>query len=599
MTAVAPRSAIAPEQTWNIGSVFPNEAAWEAAFAAVEASLPDLQRFQGHLADGPQTWADWLAAQEALQRSVDRVYVYASMAHNVDTTDAAATAKYDQVRGLTSRAATAVAFAEPELLAIGLPTLREWVKTTPALSVYAHYLDQLERKQAHVRSAEVEEVLGLVRDPFSSTSAIHGTLADADLHFAPAVDSDGESHELTKGTVGTLLLSADRELRRTTWENYADAHLTLKHGFTNCLSAGAKQTVFLSRVRRYESALDAALTSNFVPASVFHNLLDTYRRHLPTWHRYWRIRRQALGVAQFHEYDTWAPLTPRKIEVPFTRAVDWIAEGMQPLGDDYVNVLRRGMGPERWVDRSVNLGKRSGAYSSGVPGTHPFILMSYNDSIYAMSTLAHEIGHSMHSFYSWQHQPLVYSDYSLFVAEVASNFNQALVRAHLLETLTDRDMQITLIEEAMANFRRYFFIMPTLARFELEVHQRSERGEGLTADGLIALMAGLFQEGYGDEVVMDVERIGSTWMHFSTHLYYPFYVYQYATGIAAAHALADKVRQGGDAPARYLQFLQAGGSVYPLDALKLAGVDMNTPEPVEQTFNVLAGLVDRLEALTQ
>jgi oligoendopeptidase F len=285
-------------------------------------------------------------------------------------------------------------------------------------------------------------------------------------------------------------------------------------------------------------------------------------------------------------------------KVSFSQAVDWVTAGMEPLGDEYVAAMRRGLTEERWVDIYPNQGKRAGAYSHGVPGTHPFILMSFNDDIFGLSTLAHELGHSMHSYYAWRTQPLVYSDYSLFVAEVASNFNQALVRAHLLEQARDPAFQIAVIEEAMSNFHRYFFIMPTLARFELAIHERVEQGEALSADGMIALMSGLFAEGYGAGVVQDTERIGITWAQFPSHLYSPFYVYQYATGISAAHALARKVLDGSPAAAeQYRQFLKAGGSLYPLDALRLAGVDMLSPEPVEQTFAVLSGMVDRLEQL--
>jgi len=250
------------------------------------------------------------------------------------------------------------------------------------------------------------------------------------------------------------------------------------------------------------------------------------------------------------------------------------------------------------VDIYPNKNKRAGTFSSGGPGTHPFILMNYTDDIFSLSTLAHELGHSLHSYYTWHTQPLIYSDYSIFVAEVASNFNQALVRAHLLETNADPEFQIAVIEEAMANFHRYFFIMPTLVRFELEIHERVERGDPLTADSMIALMADLFREGFGDRVAIDEARLGSTWCQFPTHLYSNFYVYQYATGISAAHSLARGVLDGAPgAVDRYLTFLKAGSSAYPLDALAAAGVDLTSPEPVEQTFGVLSDLVDRLEAL--
>jgi len=331
---------------------------------------------------------------------------------------------------------------------------------------------------------------------------------------------------------------------------------------------------------------------------VFHNLIATYRSNLPTWHRYWKLRKRALGFDTLAAYDVKAPLTDKMPNVPLAQSIDWICAGMRPLGEEYVAVMRDGLLEQRWVDVYPNQGKRMGAYSHGVHGTHPYILMSYNDDIFSMSTLAHELGHSMHSYLTWQNQPVVYSSYSLFVAEVASNFNQAMVRAHLLETNRDRDFQIAVIEEAMANFYRYFFIMPTLARFELEIHQRIERGEALTADSMIALMADLFQEGYGDEVQVDRARVGSMWCQFSTHLYSNFYVYQYATGIAAANALAADILDSQPGAAEsYLTFLQAGGSLYPLDALNLAGVDMTTPAPVERAFGVLASYIDRLETL--
>jgi oligoendopeptidase F len=283
--------------------------------------------------------------------------------------------------------------------------------------------------------------------------------------------------------------------------------------------------------------------------------------------------------------------------VPFEQAVEWITEGMRPLGDEYADTLRRGVLDERWVDVYPNKGKRSGAYSSGVQGTRPFILMSYTDDLFSLSTLAHELGHSMHNYHSSHAQPFVYTRYGLFLAETASNFNQAMVRAHLME-VKDPDFQIALIEEAMSNFHRYFFLMPALARFELEIHERVERGEGLTADSMIQLMAELFREGYGNEVEIDEQEVGITWAQFPGHLYANFYVYQYATGISAAHALARGILDGKSGAAEnYLRFLQAGGSLYPLDALKLAGVDMTSPEPVEETFAVLSNLVDRLEDL--
>ncbi|HEX8218087.1 MAG TPA: M3 family metallopeptidase, partial [Chloroflexia bacterium] len=282
----------------------------------------------------------------------------------------------------------------------------------------------------------------------------------------------------------------------------------------------------------------------------------------------------------------------------FEEAVDMICEGMGPLGGDYCDPMRKGLLEQRWVDVYPNVGKRSGAYSGGSYGTNPFILMSYVNDLESMSTLAHELGHSMHSYLTRANQPMVYARYGMFVAETASNFNQAMVRAHLLKKNDDPQFQISVIEEAMYNFHRYFFIMPILARFELEIHTRVENGQALTADGLIELMADMFAEGYGPEVEVDRPRVGITWAQFPIHMYLNFYVYQYATGISAANALAANVLEKGESAAEdYKRFLKAGSSTYPLDALKMAGVDMSTPEPVERAFDILEGFVDRLERL--
>jgi oligoendopeptidase F len=487
---------------------------------------------------------------------------------------------------------------EPTLLAIGVQKLRAWADLEPRLAHYRHEFDRLELMAPHIRSAEVEEILGIVGDPFSTANATHSILTNSEMAFKPAVSSTGEEYEVAQGTVGALTTDADRELRRTAWENYADAHLALKNTQANCIITGVKQLVFKARARNYHSALEAAVGANTIPPEVIHNLIETFKKNLPTWHRYWKIRAKAMGLEKLHEYDVKAPLTANKPHVSYQQAVDWICEGMAPLGEEYVSTLRKGCLEDRWVDIYPNKGKGAGAYSAGAPGTSPYIFMSYNDDLFSMSTLAHELGHSLHSYNTWQHQPLVYSDYTIFVAEVASNFNQALVRDYLFRTQTDRDFQIAVIEEAMANFHRYFFIMPTLARFEVEVHQRVENNQPLTADILINLMADLFTEAYGDGVVVDRARTGITWAEFSTHLYMNFYVYQYATGISGAHALAGKILAGEEGAAeRYLEFLRAGSSLFPLDVLKRAGVDLTTPAPVEETFAVLAALVDRLEAL--
>lgn len=601
MAATLPlRKDVPVEHTWDVHSIFPSDEEWEAAVEALNGRLPELTGFQGRLAEGPAVLADCLETLEQLIGTVGKVYMYGMMRFTVDTSDQEAMALNSRAGTMYAQFMAAISFMEPELLAIGPDRLKEWADQEPRLSIYKHYFDTLARMQAHVRSAEVEELLGLVQDPFRTASGIHGIFSDADIKFRPAIDSQGQEHPVAQGTIDALLHSADRELRRTAWESYADGYLALKNGLASCMEAGVKQNVFIARARRYGSALEAALHASHIPLEVFHNLIETYRKHLPTWHRYWRIRRRALGVDRLQPYDVHAQLTRKAPQVPYEQSVEWIAAGMAPLGQEYVSILRRGCLEERWVDRYPNQGKRAGAFSAGVKGTHPFILMNYTDDLSSLSTLAHELGHSMHSYYTHHAQPEIYARYSIFVAEVASNFNQALVRHYLFETQPDPEFQIAVIEEAMDNFHRYFFLMPTLARFELAIHERVEKRQALTADGMNQLLADLFREGFGDEVEVDTERVGITWAQFPTHLYSNFYVYQYATGISGAHALAKRVLSGEPGAAEaYLNFLKAGSSVYPLDALRMAGVDLASPQPVEETFGVLAGLVDRLERLIE
>lgn len=596
-TQVPSREEIPNEYTWNAPSVFESDEAWETEVQRIKDMIPDIEELRGHLGDDPATLSKALETRDELRRRAGQVRVYASMSYAVDTTNQKAIGMYSRSQSLMGEVLAAVAFIDSELLDIGEDALRQWLEEEPRLEIYQHYVDDLFRRENHVRSAEVEQVMGMLADPFSGVSSTASMLTNADFEFEPAITAGGEELPVTQATLRKYLNRPDRDARRTAWEHYHDTYLGFKNTLTTNLETSIKQFVFQTRVRHHDSTLEAALFEDNIPVEVFHNLIGTFRAHLPTWQRYWRVRRQALGVDTLHPYDVWAPLTEDSPEVDYDQAVDWISEALAPLGGDYVDVIRTGALENRWVDVYPNLGKRAGAFSSGSPGTYPFIMMSYTDDLLSLSTLAHELGHSMHSYLTWEHQPVIYGRYSLFAAEVASNFHQAMVRAHLMEKITDPAFQIGLIEEAMSNFHRYFFIMPTLARFELETHERVERGESLTPDDLIDLMVELFSEGYGDEMHVDRERVGMIWATFS-HLYRDYYVFQYATGISGAHALANRILAGEEgAVDDYLGFLKAGGSKYPLDALQEAGVDLTTPEPVEETFGVLSNMVGRLEEL--
>ncbi|MBX3080754.1 MAG: oligoendopeptidase F [Anaerolineae bacterium] len=594
--ALPKRSEVAKEQTWDAESVFASVDACRAAFKALAADVESFGKFSGHLGDNAAMLADGMAAAESINRQLSVMFTYVGMNYNVDTTDVGATTLYGEAMGVYGKVAAGLSFIEPEVLKIGLDTLKTWMTQEPRLAIYAHYFEKLYRRQEHVRSAEVEQVLGMAAEVFQQADMTYNMLTDADLKFPSA--SDGKtSFDVAQSTIDTLMDHPDREVRKTAWTNYYGQYKAYKNTLSASLMAAVKRDVFYGRARGYKSSLEAALFPNNISTAVFHNLIDTFKKNIPVWHRYFAIKKKALGHGDLYPYDIWAPLVKNPPHIPFDKGVEMIVNGLKPLGDDYVNVLRKGCLEERWVDYAPNQGKTQGAFSTGGPGIHPFILMSYSDDLGSVSTLAHELGHSMHTYLTIKNQPLVYADYSLFVAEVASNFNQAMTRAYLLKTNDDPDFQITAITEAAYNFHRYFLQMPTLARFELEMHERAERGQGVTADDMVALMGDLLSEAYGEAMTIDKETFGLMWATFG-HLYANFYVFQYATGISGANALASRILDGTPGAAEaYLGFLKSGSSRYPLDVLKGAGVDLTTPEPVERTYAVLSGFVDRLEKL--
>jgi oligoendopeptidase F len=597
------RGAVAVEYTWNAESVFKNRAAWSEELRDLNKALPKLEKHKGSIGASAEALIAFIDLYLPLRQRTDKIMFYAIMLRECDANDSEASAMVSQALALHSALSTAAAFMEPELLAVGRDKLTEWLSGEKKLRLYQQYAENLFRRAEHVRSTEVEEVLGLASEPLGSVDDVASALTNADMRFVPAAGMNGKIVEITQGSIHRLLSDPDRDLRQTAWERYSDGYVQNKNTLSANLMVAVKRDVFISRVRRHASALEAALHPDNIAPTVFHSLIETFKKHLPTWHRYWAIRRRALALETLHPWDTWAPLTRKPPVVAYKQAVEWISEAMKPLGKDYAKTLRKGCLEERWVDVYPTKGKRQGAFSWGVQGTHPFIMMSYNDTLSDMSTLAHELGHSMHSYLTWQTQPYVYSTYSIFAAEVASNFNQAMTRAYLMrEKADDKTFQIALLEEAMYNFHRYFFQMPILARFELEIHQRAERGEGVTADDMTALMADLLAEGYGGEMNMSGvtrDRVGVMWAKFA-HLYSNFYVFQYATGISAAHALSSAILSGADgAVERYLTFLSAGSSAYPVDALKAAGVDLTTAAPVEKTFEIMSGYVDKLAQLTE
>jgi oligoendopeptidase F len=592
--AIPERSEVDVQYTWDAESIFATPEDWEAAYEALPAALDALDAYRGKL--GQDTLLDWFKASEAAQKAVQDINQYAFMFSTVDATCQPAAARTSRATNLYSRYLAAVSFAEPEILKIGMETLNAWMDASPELAVYRHSLEQLEKTREHVRSPEVQKLMGEVMACFGAPSNTHSLLSNAEIPFRHAVDSSGESHEVIQPTIGGLLSSPDRSLRQSAWESYADGYLAFKQSIAACFDSGVRQNVFVAKAFNYSSAVDHAMDSFRMPTEVIHTTLAAYRANLGTWHRYYALLKEILGVDSLKPWDIKAPIGSDAPVVPYSQAIDWICEAMAPLGSEYVDPMRKGLVEDRWVDVYPNRGKGMGAFSSGHQGTRPFIFMSYDDRLTGMSTLAHELGHSMHSYLAWQHQPAVYAGCG---SEVPSNFNQAMTRALLLDRYADPSFQIAVIEEALANFHRYFLIMPVIAAFELEAHSRVEQGQALTADSLNTLMFDLLSEAYGP--AMDLsdckDRLGVMWAQFPTHIYGCIFMFLYTVGIAGAHALSSPILQGDQAAAqRYLEYLKGGASRTELDGLKHAGVDITGPEPINSAFGVLNGLIDRLEA---
>lgn len=599
------RADVPREQTWNRESLFASWAAFQQELDDIAASLPTLTAYSGRLHESSSVLADWLDTFTQMRRRVVRLFVFVRMATSVDTNDTEAKAQWGQVMSLIGRFNASSAFAEPELLKLG-DTLRQWTEQDSRLSIYAHYFDNLLRQQPHIQSPEVEKMLAMLQDSFAGPFQTYRELTNSDMKFPDALDSQGQRHPVRQAILPPNdIQSQDRVLRRNAWESFYDQHLAMQNTLASSLITNVKQQVFLARARGYDSVLEARLKPHNLPVGVFHNLIDTFKANLPVWHRYWAVKRKVLKVDQLHPYDIWAPLVADEPELTYPQAIEWICAGLAPLGSEYVSILRRGCLEDRWVDYAQNEGRGQGAFANAAYDSHPFVFNTFDGRLQAMSVLAHELGHAMHHYLMDRNQPEIYngrttsgSSSSDAVAETASNMHQALVRAYLREARADdKSFQLALIAEAMFNFHRYFFIMPTLARFEYEVYSRAERDQPLNAVILNDIMRGLFAEGYGDTMTDDPDRTAITWGQFG-HLYMPYYTFQYSVGISAAHAIAEGILAGQDgAVDNYLTMLKAGWSRYAPDLFKLAGVDMTQPEPIQKTFGVLERLVEQLETL--
>lgn len=590
------RGDIPVEDTWDLSAIYPNRADWETAIEDTRADLPKLTALQGTLGEGPRRLLEALRLQDDIGERLMRAFSYAGLKKDEDNTNARAVADHDRAVGLSVEAGEAAAFFEPELLALPEGTVERYLAEEPALAQYRQALENLLRQREHVLSAEQERLLASATEVLMAPGQIFTMLNNADLEYGTIEDEDGNQVTLTKGNYLRFMESRSRAVRKAAFEGMHDAYIRHRNTLATTFASSVKTNIFEARTRNYGSALEASLSANNIPVAVYDNLIETVNRRLPLLHRYISLRKRALELDQLEVYDLYVPIV-REIEGEYSydRGVELVLNALSPLGDDYRSALSAGF-DSRWVDVYENTGKTSGAYSWGVYGVHPFMLLNWSSRLNDVFTLGHEVGHAMHSWYTNANQPYTYGRYTLFVAEVASTVNELLMTDAMRRETDDAATQMYLINHALEDFRGTLFRQTMFAEFERWAHARVEDGEALTPDALSETYAELCSRYYGPNVTVG-EHAASEWARIP-HFYRGFYVYQYATGLSAAAALSKMLVEDGEpARERYLRFLSSGSSNYSLDLLKDAGVDMTTPEPIEKALDVFDGLLTELETL--
>jgi len=598
MERLQKRQEVKREHTWDLESVYQSNDLWEQDFNKVQAEFPKIAAFKGRLSESAQTLLEALKTRDALSQVLEQVAVFARQRKDEDNTNSTYQALNDRVTSLIARVRAASSYMTPEVLAIPTETLQGWLAQEPGLAAYRHELEDLVREKEHVRSAEVEELLAQSGEMAAASSSIFGMLDNADMKFPTIKDEQGNDVELTKGRFIRFLESPARPVREGAFKALYGTYAKFRNTLASTHSNSVKKDVFYARVRRYPSSRAMALADSNIPESVYDNLVATVNRNLPSLHRYVKLRKKLLGLDDLHMYDLYVPMVAEADKkVPYSEAVETIMSALAPLGEQYRTVARKGLTDARWVDIYENEGKSSGAYSGGAYTTNPFILMNYQDTLDSMFTLAHELGHSMHSYLTRQSQPYQYGHYTIFVAEVASTFNESLLTDYLLKNTDDKKLRMYLINHYLESFRTTLYRQTMFAEFEHLTHQKAENNEALTPDALCALYYELNQKYYGTEGMVVDKEIELEWARIP-HFYRAFYVYQYATGLSAAVALSQQVLgEGKPAVERYLSFLSSGGSDYSINVLKKAGVDMTSPEPVQKALDVFASLLDQMEQM--
>lgn len=599
MTELMNRSEQIEKNTWDLTTIFPTDDAFEQAFEKLSGYLGKEKAFQGKLGESSDQLLNALLLDSEIDELLGKVYVYAHLKHDEDTTNPKYTAFEQRAATLASQFSSAWSFMLPELMTIDEDTLTRFVEENEGLARYKFDLEKINKKRPHVLSEKEEKLLAEAQEALQSSSNTFSMFNNADLTFDNVLDKDGNSLPLSHGNYITYLESSDRVLRENAYKEVYKQYGKFNNTLSQTLAGKVKASVFSSKVRNYKSARDQALSNNDIPESVYDSLVDTVNKNLHLLHRYTELRKSLLELDEMYMYDMYTPLIKDvEFKVTYEEAQDWMLKSLEPMGKEYTDVITEGL-MNRWVDVYENKGKRSGAYSSGTFGTNPFILMNWTDNVNNTFTLTHEFGHSAHSYFSRKNQPSNMSGYSIFVAEVASTCNEALLADYMYKQLDDEMKKLYLLNYQLDGFRGTVFRQTMFAEFEYKIHSIIENNEPLTAERLNEEYATLNKKYYGDAVVTD-EFIQYEWSRIP-HFYYNYYVYQYATGYSAAYALSKQILEEGEpAVVRYINhFLKAGSSDYPIEVLKKAGVDMTSSAPIENACKVFEERLNEFEKLIE
>ena len=590
------RSELSEELTWDLTPIFATDEAFDEALEDLTKEIAKASEYQGTLKNGAKAFLEAIDYVLSIHRTTEKIFVYSHLKNDQDTSNATYQGLYAKASTIAAKAGEAISWFDPEVLTLSDETIESYFSEESGLEIYRHFINQITADRAHTLSEKEEALLAGAGEIFSASSHTFSVLNNADLEFPIVTDEDGEKVQLSSGLYGQLMESTNRNVRKEAFEGLYKVYKQFRNTFASTLSSHVKKHNFNAQIRNYSSAREAALSANHIPESVYDTLLEVVHKNLPLLHRYVALRKKLLNVSDLHMYDMYTPiLGDAPIRYTYDEAKLKSLEGLSPLGEEYLDIVQEAYG-DRWIDVIENKGKRSGAYSSGSYDTKPYILLNWHESLNHLFTLVHEMGHSVHSYYTRKNQPYVYGDYSIFLAEIASTTNENLLTDHLLKTEKDPKVRAFILNHYLDGVKGTIFRQTQFAEFEHFIHTEDAKGMPLTSDYLSEYYADLNAKYYGDAVERDPE-IAYEWSRIP-HFYYNYYVYQYATGFSAATALADKiVRKEEGALDKYLTFLKSGSSDYPIDVMKKAGVDMTQAAYIEETMAVFEARLDELETL--